>query len=338
MWRWPSTISGSCSANSLSRRAPAATSSWRYGHRFCLSKGKVSHLRDRGNWQLGRRPCQHLRTAGAVIYEVERPRRRERRTGKSDRIDALRAAKRVLSGEGLSTPRARGTRRALQTILAVQRSCVGERTRLLNQLQAICVTAPAGLRERIGPGRGSQLQARVLRMRSRPAADIEERVAPHGAARSRDSCSRHSSRPRAATSASLQSSWASSIPGSWPSPASARSQRQAARSGPRALQARGRLRALQRDGADPGLIWQDGPSPPQPRRGPPAEQRDPHDRSQPLPAPPRDSRLPGAQDRRGQDQARSDALTQAPPLTPPLQTTFRPALDTIEASRRRESG
>ncbi len=128
-----------------------------------------------GSWGAGL--AQHLRTAGAVIYEVERPRRRERRTGKSDRIDALRAAKRVLSGEGLSTPRARGTRRALQTILAVQRSCVGERTRLLNQLQAICVTAPAGLRERIGPGRGSQLQARVLRMRSRPAADIEERVA-----------------------------------------------------------------------------------------------------------------------------------------------------------------
>jgi hypothetical protein len=127
-----------------------------------------------GSWGAGL--VEHLREAGAVIYEVERPRRRERRAGKTDRIDALMAAKRVLSGEGLSTPRARGTRRALQTILVVQRSCVGERTRLLNQLQSLCVTAPASLRERIGPGRGAALQARILRMRARTTADLEEQV------------------------------------------------------------------------------------------------------------------------------------------------------------------
>jgi transposase len=128
-----------------------------------------------GSWGAGL--VEHLREAGNVIYEVERPRRRERRSRKTDRIDALMAAKRVLSGEGLATPRAHGTRRALTAILAVQRSCVGERTRLLNQLQALCVSAPAGLRERVGPGRGVALQARVLRMRTRTAADIEERVA-----------------------------------------------------------------------------------------------------------------------------------------------------------------
>lgn len=128
-----------------------------------------------GSWGAGL--VEHLRETGDVIYEVERPRRRERRAGKTDRIDALMAAKRVLSGEGLATPRARGARRALQAILAVQRSCVGERTRLLNQLQALCVSAPACLRERIGTGRGVALQTRILRMRARPAADIEERVA-----------------------------------------------------------------------------------------------------------------------------------------------------------------
>jgi len=127
-----------------------------------------------GSWGAGL--VEHLREAGEVIYEVERPRRRERRAGKTDRIDALMAAKRVLSGEGLATPRTRGTRRALQAILAVQRSCVGERTRLLNQLQSLCVTAPASLRERIGTGRGAALQTRILGMRARAAADIEEQV------------------------------------------------------------------------------------------------------------------------------------------------------------------
>jgi transposase len=50
--------------------------------------------------------CQHLRDAGIGVVEVERPRRRDRRAGKSDHLDARLAAKRVLAGEGLSTPRA----------------------------------------------------------------------------------------------------------------------------------------------------------------------------------------------------------------------------------------
>jgi len=120
--------------------------------------------------------CEHLKHKGLRVFEVERPRRRERRAGKSDRIDALAAAKRVLAGEGLSTPRAGGIRRGLGALLAVQRACVGERTRLLNQLQALCVTAPPALRERIGRGGGEQLQRRIARMRARPAADAEERV------------------------------------------------------------------------------------------------------------------------------------------------------------------
>jgi transposase len=49
--------------------------------------------------------CHHLQRAGHAVVEVERPRRRERRGGKSDRIDALTAAKCVLAGENVSTPR-----------------------------------------------------------------------------------------------------------------------------------------------------------------------------------------------------------------------------------------
>lgn len=120
--------------------------------------------------------CEYLEREGLRVFEVERPRRRERRAGKSDRIDAFAAAKRVLAGEGLATPRAGGVRRALAALVAAHRSCVDERTRLLNQLQALCVTAPPALRERIGSGRGEQLQRRIARMRARPAADTEEQV------------------------------------------------------------------------------------------------------------------------------------------------------------------
>jgi len=120
---------------------------------------------------------EHLQRGGHSVVEVERPRRRDRRAGKSDRIDALAAAKKVLAGEGLSTPRAGGVRAALAALLVAYHSCVSERTRLLNQLQALHVTAPAALRERIGEGSGKQLERRLAKMRARKDAEVAERAA-----------------------------------------------------------------------------------------------------------------------------------------------------------------
>jgi transposase len=120
--------------------------------------------------------CQHLLDAGVSVVEVERPRRRDRRAGKSDSIDALLAAKRVLAGDGTSTPRTAGGRAALSALLVAYRSCVGERTRLLNQLQGLQVGAPAALRERIGRGNGARLADRLSRMRDRPDAQLHEQT------------------------------------------------------------------------------------------------------------------------------------------------------------------
>ncbi len=127
-----------------------------------------------GSWGAGL--CKHLQRAGCMVLEVERPRRRDRRKGKSDRIDALTAAKRVLAGEGTSRTRQRGVRRALAALLFVQRSIVSERTRLLNQIQALHATAPVALRERIPAGNGRQLEQRLKTIRARPSADPEERM------------------------------------------------------------------------------------------------------------------------------------------------------------------
>jgi transposase len=127
-----------------------------------------------GSWGAGL--CQALQRAGHHVVEVERPRRAERRVGKTDRIDALAAAKCVLAGEKVSTPRRHGTLRALRALLNVRRSTIAQRTRLLNQLQALNVTAPVTLPERVGDGTGKQLERRLLSMRSQPSADIEERA------------------------------------------------------------------------------------------------------------------------------------------------------------------
>ncbi len=114
--------------------------------------------------------CRHLQQAGHSVVEVERPRRADRRAGKSDRIDALAAARRVLDGS-VSTPRRRGVLSAIRALLVARRSAVGERTRVLNQIHALNSTAPIALRERVGNGTGKQLERRILSMRARSGID-----------------------------------------------------------------------------------------------------------------------------------------------------------------------
>src|SRR5580693_3521745 len=120
--------------------------------------------------------CEYLLAEGIAVVEVERPRRQDRRRGKSDEIDALMAAKKVLANDGLSTPRAGGTRQAIAALLVAQHSCVSERTRVLNQLQALNTTAPVALRERIGEGNGRKLATRLVKMRSRNDRPASEQL------------------------------------------------------------------------------------------------------------------------------------------------------------------
>jgi transposase len=121
--------------------------------------------------------CESLLAAGIRVVEIERPKRaHRRRAGKTDQIDALLAAKRVLANDGLSTPRTGGTRLALAALLVAYRSCVAERTRVLNELHAITTTAPVALRERIGTGNGKLLATRLLRLRAHSGATTSEQV------------------------------------------------------------------------------------------------------------------------------------------------------------------
>jgi len=147
----------------------------RWAEQLADTRELVFGIEGAGSWGAGL--CQHLQRAGHAVLEVERPRRADRRAGKSDRIDAIAAAKRVLEGERVSTPRRRGILTAIRALLIARRSAVAERTRVLNQLHALNATAPIQLRDRIGNGTGKQLERRLLSMRARPSADIEERVA-----------------------------------------------------------------------------------------------------------------------------------------------------------------
>src|SRR5215207_2882778 len=99
----------------------------RWAEHLAETQQLVFGLEGTGSWGAGL--CQHLQHGGHTVVEVERPRRRERRAGKSNRIDALTAAKCVLANENISTPRSRGILSALRALLIARRCAVAERTR-----------------------------------------------------------------------------------------------------------------------------------------------------------------------------------------------------------------
>jgi hypothetical protein len=93
-----------------------------------LADGRELRFGIEGTGSYGAGLRAHLQWAGWLVVGVERPRRRDRRAGKSDRIDALAAAKKVLGDEGLAKPKAGDSRAALAVLLIAHRSCVRERS------------------------------------------------------------------------------------------------------------------------------------------------------------------------------------------------------------------
>ncbi len=110
-----------------------------------------------------------LADQGEQVWECERPRRGERRGGKNDLVDATLAARRIVSGEGLSLPRGGGQREQLRVLLLERRGASRARTAALNQLDAVIVTVPDDLRRRLTAVTKKQLVRTVSRLR--PGAD-----------------------------------------------------------------------------------------------------------------------------------------------------------------------
>jgi transposase len=91
-----------------------------------------------------------LLAGGERVVEVDRPKRPARRAGaKSDDIDAIRAARQALAGDGVAEPRCRGEREAIRVLLATRAQAVEFRTRAICALHALVTSAPDSLRERL---------------------------------------------------------------------------------------------------------------------------------------------------------------------------------------------
>ena len=94
--------------------------------------------------------ARHLASAGEQVTEIENTRRvGKRRAGKSDAIDAVRAARELLARPHPAQMRADGDREALRLLMIDRDNAVASAKTARTALAAVLVTAPAPLRERL---------------------------------------------------------------------------------------------------------------------------------------------------------------------------------------------
>ena len=120
-------------------------------HAWLVGFGSLDRVGVEGTGAYGAGLARYLRGRDLQVIEVDRANRQlRRRAGKSDTIDAIEAARAVLSGRasGLSKS-ADGNVEAIRALLIAKRSGRETRIRCLNQIRHLGFTAPDTLRERL---------------------------------------------------------------------------------------------------------------------------------------------------------------------------------------------
>ena len=130
---------------------PATVRGYRQLLRWLRSFGPVGEVGVEGTGSYGAALARYLTGEQVGVIEVARPNRQvRRRHGKSDVVDAIAAARAVLSGEARGKPKTHdGPVEGLRLLKIVQRSANKSRTQAINQLRNMVATAPEQLRERL---------------------------------------------------------------------------------------------------------------------------------------------------------------------------------------------
>lgn len=119
----------------------------------------------------------YLLEHGERVVEVDRPQRPAARNGaKSDELDAIRAAHEALNREHLAQPRMRGDREAVRVLLITRRGAVLSRTKAINHLKSLVVTAREELRHQLRNLDTDTLVHRCSRLRTLPSHSDEHRA------------------------------------------------------------------------------------------------------------------------------------------------------------------
>jgi transposase len=141
------------------------------GHRDLLGWlagfGPVARVGVEGTGSYGAGLARFLRGAGVEIVEVDRPNRQaRRRSGKSDPLDAIEAARAALSGRACGAAKSRdGNVEAIRALVVAKRSARSAKIQALNQIRHLSFTAPDELRQRLAGVSRQQLAAKAAALR-----------------------------------------------------------------------------------------------------------------------------------------------------------------------------
>lgn len=150
-----------------------------------------------GSRSYGTSVAAHLSGLGYEVFEVVRPRRQQRRRGKSDERDAVSAARNLMAGEGVPLKRATRDVEDLRFLLTARRAAVKCATASANRIDAMLVCSDDPIRRRFsgtdGDGRARAILscrlgggcvealkscARALLSARREAEALEEKMRP----------------------------------------------------------------------------------------------------------------------------------------------------------------
>lgn len=155
---------------------PATGAGYDTLRRWLSGFGPLGKVAVEGTGSYGAGLARSLRVAGVEVVEINRPNRQvRRRRGKSDTVDAEAAARAVLAGQAVGTPKsASGPVEGLRALRVARRSAVKARTQAGNQIRDLIVSAPQQLREQLGRLRLDVQVARCATWRPGSGKELEQ--------------------------------------------------------------------------------------------------------------------------------------------------------------------
>jgi transposase len=137
------------------------------------SFGVLTKVGVEGTGSYGAGLARFLRRADVEVIEVDRPNRAERRrSGKSDPLDAVEAARAALGGRAKSISKSKdGAVEAIRVLIVAKRSARGARVKALTQMRHLVITAPDQLRCRLRGLSVSALVSEAARLRPSRTGD-----------------------------------------------------------------------------------------------------------------------------------------------------------------------
>lgn len=150
---------------------PTTQAGYRQALAWLIEHGPLRAVGVEGTSSYGVGITAAIAAAGIRVVEVNRTRPAERRRqGKTDRLDAYRAARSVQSGEATTNPKS-ATIEPLRALTVTRRSALKAQQAAVRQISAVLINSPAHLRDRYRDLNEGKLLAALVALRPERHSD-----------------------------------------------------------------------------------------------------------------------------------------------------------------------